>query len=337
MLMEMPGIEHVDARDPQEALYWLDQYGDRAKVVAGATDLLGLMKERIRGPELKIPEVLINIKTIPEMDQIEYDESLGLRIGAAVTLDRIVESQVVRQRFGILSQAAGQVGSLQLRNMGTIGGNVCQRPRCIYFRHSHFVCRKKGGDKCYAIPGEHREYYAILDYGKCVMAHPSDMAPALAALDANAVIAGPDGHRAVPVQDFFLGSNHITETVLEPNELLMEFTVPVPKAPSFQCFLKQRIRRSFDFALSSVAAVAQIEKGICKGVKVVLGGIAPYPYEATEAAPALMGKELNDEPISQVAEDSLKEARPLPMNGYKIDLTKAIVRWALKTLRQESS
>ena len=333
MLMEMPDIEHVNATDFKEALYWLDKYGERARVVAGAT---GLMKDRIQGPELKIPEVLVNIKSIPEMDHISYDENQGLRIGASVTLDRIVESQVIKGKFGILSQAAGGVGSTQLRNMGTIGGNVCQRPRCAYFRHSHFICRKKGGDKCYAIPGEHREYYSIMKYGKCIMAHPSDMAPALVSLNVKAIVIGPDGAKEVAVKDLFIGPNNTMETVLEPNELLLEFVVPEPEMPSFQCFIKHRVRRSFDFALSSVAAVSRIEKGFCKDLTIVLGGIAPFPYLAEEASRELIGKDFCDELISKVAEVSVKDAHPLPMNGYKVGLTKAIVRRALKTLWRES-
>jgi len=335
MLMEMPEIEHVNARDFKEALYWLDKYGEKARVMAGATDLLGMMKDRIQGPGLKVPEVLINIKAIPEMDHISYDENQGLRIGAAVTLDRIVESQVINGKFGVLSQAAGQVGSTQLRNMGTIGGNVCQRPRCTYFRHSHFICRKKGGDKCYAIPGEHREYYSIMKYGKCIMAHPSDMAPALASLNAKAMVVGPDGAKEINLQDLFLGPNNIMETSLKPNELLLEFVVPKPEMPSVQCFIKHRIRRSFDFALSSVAAVARIDKGVCKDLTIVLGGIAPFPYVPEEAAGELKGKEFSDELISKVAEVSVKDAHPLPMNGYKVGLTKAIVRRGLKALWQE--
>jgi len=153
MLFELPGFEHVDAKDAREAALCLRQYGEKAKVIAGATDLLSLMKDRIEGPELKVPEVLVNIKTIPGIARIDYDEKTGLRIGAGVTLNQLATADLIRQKFNILSQAVLQVGTTQIRNMGTVGGNVCQRPRCLYFRHAHFVCFKKGGSKCYAVAG----------------------------------------------------------------------------------------------------------------------------------------------------------------------------------------
>lgn len=338
MFMELPEIKHVDARDLQEAVYWLNEYGDRAKVIAGGTDLLSLMKDRIQGPGLKTPEILINIKTVPEMNQIKYDENGWLRIGAGVTLDRIETSEIIKEKWTILSQAASEVGTIQLRNMGTIGGNICQRPRCMYFRHPHFICRKKGGEKCYAITGEYRDYYSILPpKRKCVMAHPSDMAPALAALNANVVIAHSEGRREIALQDFFLGPNHVMETILRPEELLIEFRVPNQGGNTYQCFSKQRIRRSFDFALASVAAVAQIDEEVCKEISIVLGGIAPFPYVAIGAEQVLKGKKFSHKLISMAADVSVKEARPLPMNSYKRDLAKVSVKRALNTLWQESS
>ncbi|MFQ5912230.1 MAG: FAD binding domain-containing protein [Nitrospinota bacterium] len=336
--MELPEIKHVDAKDPREAVSLLCEYGDRAKVIAGATDLLGIMKDGLEGPELKTPEILVNIKTIPEMARIEYEEDGSLRIGAAVTLDRIETSQIISQKFGILSQAASVVGTLQLRNMGTIGGNICQRPRCMYFRHPHFICRKKGGEKCYAITGEHRDYYSIfLKKRKCVMAHPSDMGPALVALNANVVIAGSEGKREMALQDFFIGPDQVTETSLRPDELLVEFLVPNQGVKTYQCFSKRRIRRSFDFALASVAAVARIDEEVCREIRIVLGGVAHYPIVATGAEQVLKGKKLSDELISTAADVSVEKAQPLPMNGYKRDLTRVSVKRALHTLRQESS
>jgi xanthine dehydrogenase YagS FAD-binding subunit len=336
MFMELPEVKHVDAKDFQKAVYWLKEYGDRARVIAGATDLLSLMKDRIEGPGLRTPEVLVNVKTIPEMNEIGHDKSGWLRIGAGVTLDRIETSQIINEKFPILSQAASQVGTIQLRNMGTLGGNICQRPRCMYFRHPHFVCRKKGGEKCFAIGGEHRDHYAIINNGKCVMAHPSDMAPALVALNAKVVIAGSDGKREIPLQKLFLGPNEVTETILQPEEILTEFLVPNQKEKLYQLFLKQRIRRSFDFALTSVAAVAQIDKEVCTDIRMVLGGVAPFPYVAMEVEQVLKGKKFSNELISTAADASVKGARPLPMNNYKRDLTRVSVLRVLKMLWQKS-
>src|SRR4030042_5996476 len=218
MLLELPTFKHMNPVSIKEGVFRLHKYGKKAKVIAGGTDLLGLMKDRVEGPELKMPEVLINIKSIPEMNFITYDKEQGLRIGATVTLNRLQASDTVKEKYNILSQAVRQVGTTQLRNMGTIGGNLCQRPRCMYFRHPHFICYKKGGTKCDAMLGEHRDYHSIFGNGKCVMAHPSDMAPALIALNARVIIASPEGEKKIPLQDFFLGPNHFAEVVLKPDE-----------------------------------------------------------------------------------------------------------------------
>ena len=226
MLLELPIFEHIDATDVDDAASCLDRYGEKARVIAGATDLLSLMKDRIEGPRLRVPEVLVNIKTIPGMTSITYDKETGLRMGAAVTLNQLATSDLVSQRFKILIQAALQVGTTQLRNVGTVGGNLCQRPRCSYFRHPHFICFKKGGTRCYAQTGEHRFYHSIMMHGKCVMAHPSDMAPALIALKARAIIANAEGERKVPLDAFFSGANSLGETVLKSGELLTAVEVP---------------------------------------------------------------------------------------------------------------
>ena len=336
MLFELPTFEYVDAKDMAEAAFCLHRYGEKAKVIAGATDLLSRMKDRIEGPGLKIPEVLVNIKKIPGMTEITYDKQRGLRIGAAVTLNGLATSDLVRQRFNLLVQAALQVGTTQLRNMGTIGGNVCQRPRCLYFRHPHFVCFKKGGTKCYAAAGEHRYYHAIMKTGKCVTAHPSDMAPVLIALKARAAIAGAEGERVVPFEEFFAGSNSLEETILKPQEFLVAVEVPDQHDKARQLFLKERIRHAADFALSSVAVVAQMSDGVCEEIRVVLGGIAPVPFVAGALAGLMNGRALDERLISEAAEASVREARPLPMNGYKVDLTRALVKRALTLMRNGS-
>lgn len=337
MLYELPGFEHVDARDVKEVVSLLRQHGRKAKVIAGATDLLGLMKDRVEGPECNIPEVLVNIKKIPDMMGIAYDKTAGLRIGAGVTLNRLAASGVIQKEFKILSQAALQVGTTPLRNMGTLGGNLCQRPRCLYFRHRHFLCFKKGGNRCYAMTGEHRFYHAIFKQGRCVMAHPSDLAPALIALKAEVRVMGLQGSKNVPLQEFFLGPDHYTETVLDSDECLTEIHVPIQTAGTHQVFLKERIRHSADFALSSVAAVGRPSEGVWGDIRIVLGGVAPFPYVALTAEDEIRGKKLDVGLISLAAEASVREAKPLPMNGYKVDLTKTLVKRALASLALSAS
>lgn len=206
MLFELPCFAHADAKSVEEAAACLRACEGKAAVIGGGTDLLALMKERIEGPKLKSPEVLVNVKTIPEMTRITYDERTGLSLGAAVTLHRIEASEVVRERTMLLLQAAREVGTTQLRNAGTLGGNLCQRLRCPYFRHREFVCLKKGGTRCYAVAGEHRFHHSIFNYGRCVAANPSDMAPALVALGALGVVAGPGGKRRIALSEALRGT-----------------------------------------------------------------------------------------------------------------------------------
>lgn len=336
MLYELLRFEHIDVKSVKEAIFWLHKYGEKARVIAGGTDLLSLMKDRVEGPELRMPEVLVNIKPISKLKRITYDGKKGLRIGAAVTLKRLEASGAIKKKFSILSQAARQVGTTQIRNMGTIGGNICQRPQCMYFRHPHFLCYKKGGSKCYAITGQHRDYASILEYGKCIMAHPSDMAPALTALKAQAIIASNDGEKQIPLEDLFLGPNHFKETVLKPDEFLVDVWVPNQKGPTHQSFLKHRIRRSSDFALSIVAVVAHVRDEVCQDIRIVLGGVAPFPYLASEAEEIIRGRRLGKKLISRAAEASLEGARPLPMNVYKTDLTKALVGKVLTSIWNEA-
>ncbi len=330
MLYEIPALKHIDAQNAEEAIFWLNEYGPKSKVLAGGTDLLGLMKDR-----LEDAEVLINVKPISGMTGIDYDEKQGLKIGAAVTLNRLESSDIIRTKFPALAAAAGQVGTTQIRNMGTVGGNILQRPQCMYFRNPDFLCRKKGNPRCYAAGGEHRDHYAILEYGKCVMAHPSDMAPALIALKARAVIAGRNGEREVPLEDFFLGADHERETVLKTGELLLGFTMPDEGLS--QVFLKSRIRHSFDFALVSAAVAVKMEEGICRDVRIVLGGVAPFPYLDGGASEIIRGKKIGPELASQAAEACLKKARPLPRNGYKVDAARNLIERALQSMTSDSS
>jgi xanthine dehydrogenase YagS FAD-binding subunit len=173
-----------------------------------------------------------------------------------------------------------------------------------------------------------------MKYGKCVAAHPSDMAPAFIALNASVVIATSNGERQVPLQDFFPGPNDYTETVLEPGELLVEVRVPNESSKTNQLFLKHRVRHASDFALASVAMVAEMSAGIVQDIRIVMGGVAPFPYVADRAEEMINGNGLDPRLISRVAKESLEGARPLPRNGYKIHLTKALVKRALESIRK---
>jgi len=325
VLYELPDFEHADARSVAEAVGWLGQYRDRAKILAGGTDLLGLMKDRIAGPKMPMPELLVNIKTIPGFDRIDCPDRGGATIGPTATLFELETHPIVGAKFPVLAQAARSVATTSIRYVGTIGGNLCQRPWCWYFRHPDYVCFKRGGRQCYAIPGHNRTYFSIVNLGICVMSHPSDLAVALIALDARVVIAGPGGERTVAAEDFFLGPRSVPETVLEPDELIVRVELDEPAPGSRSLYLKSRPRNTWDFALSAVAVSATDSE-----VRVVLGGVAPLPYRATEAEALLRGQPLDAPTIERAAEAAVAGSRPLPMNAYKVPLTRALVKRALQ-------
>ena len=329
MLDELPPFTHVDAASIDEAVSALSEHRGRAQVLAGGTDLLGLMKDRISGPRMSVPEVLVNVKRIPELGGIAERPDGGLRIGAAVTLRDLERDPRVTRRFPALGQAAAAVATAQIRAMGTVGGNLCQRPWCWYFRHPQFPCLKRGGRQCFALPGNNRTYFSVLGLGVCVMSHPSDLAPALMALGARVGVAGPWGRRDVAIDRFFLGPRSLTETALEPAEIVTWIDVPPPAPDARSLFLKHRVRNTWDFALAEVAVAVTPGPGRWDQVRIALGGVAPFPYRAAAAEAVLTGQAPTASRVGEAAEAALALARPLALNGYKIDLSKALVARAL--------
>jgi xanthine dehydrogenase YagS FAD-binding subunit len=303
----------------------------RALPMAGGVDLLGELKDRIVEPDL-----LVNLKTIRELDYVRFDSDGTLRLGALATLAAVAGHDRIRREFPALAQAAASVGSPEIRNVGTVGGNLCQRPRCFYYRSSLHRCLKKGGDVCFTTLGNSR-YHAILGGGPSFIVHPSDLAPALIACDARVLIAAPSGKKDVPLEKFYvLPSVRLDhETILKPGEIVTEVVVPSASSATAGArglFLKFREKESFDFALASVAASLKIEGDVCRSARVVLGGVAPVPWRSEEAERVVTGKSI-DVPIAVLAADAaLKDASPLPHNGYKVPLAKALVQRALLSL-----
>ena len=329
MLDELPPLAHIDAESVDEAVHWLGHYGPRAKLLAGGTDLLGLMKDRITGPQMPLPDVLVNIKRVPALGRIAERLDGGVRIGATVTLADIETHPLIARRYAVLAQAARSVATTQIRAVGTVGGNLCQRPWCWYFRHPQFECFKRGGRQCFAIPGNHGTYFSIMNLGICVMAHPSDLAPALLALGARIGVAGRDGAREIAIDDFFQGPRSVRETVLGPDEVLTWVDVPPPAPGTRGVFLKHRIRDTWDFALAEVA-VSRTPGG--DDVRIALGGIAPFPFRASDAERVVRGRALTADVVEEAVTAVVAHARPLTMNGYKIDVTRALVQRALAGL-----
>ena len=330
MLSELPDFEHVSVRQVEEAVSALRTYGDGAKVIAGGTDLLALMKDRVQGPKLPIPKVLIDIKPIEDMQRIDYERAQGLRIGAAVKIREVLDSKIIRKEFDLLSQTARTIATTQIRNIGTVGGNLCQKSRCPYFRHPDFLCHRKGGETCFAFSGEHKQYHAVMKYGKCASAHPSDLAPCLLALGAECVVAQGGGREVViPLEKFFPEGNDQRDTILRPDELLVSLRVPCPAEKSYQVFLKCRTRHSADFALASVAVALRVVKGVCMDARIVLGAVAPTPLRAQEAEDFLKGRPIDIPTAEEAAKRAVEGFKPLSMNDYKIEIAKTLIKRAL--------
>ncbi|MBI4442013.1 MAG: xanthine dehydrogenase family protein subunit M [Acidobacteria bacterium] len=322
----MKAFLHKNAKSVKEAVSLLAQSKGKVLPIAGGSDLLGEMKDRI-----ETPDVVVNLKTIPGLDRIEQ-KSGHVSIGALVTISDLAESALARQHFPVLVEAASVIASLQIRNVGTVGGNLCQRPRCWYYR-GPFPCLRKGGDICYAILGENR-YHAILGGGPSFIVHPSDLAPALVALDARARIAGPSGERTISLEQFFVLPTVSVqrENVLKPNEILTEIQVPLPLAGTRSTFWKQMERDAWDFALVSTATVIRQRNGKIEHARVVLGGVAPIPWRSREAEAALVGQPLNEATATLAADKAMQPAGPLRDNAYKVDLSKAVIKGALLSL-----
>ncbi len=240
---------------------------------------------------------------------------------------------MIREKYPLLRQAAGQVGVPQIRNVGTLGGNLCQKPRCWYYRGKLFKnCMRKGGNDCYAPGGENR-YHAVLGGGNCFMVCLSDLAPALIALNARVEIATPKGNRTVPVGEFYIGPEKgvLKETILSPQEMVISVEIPAPYAMAKGVYLKLKQREAFDFAVVSVAVNLSFKNDLVDQANIVFGGLAPFPLRAAKAEAALKGKRVKDA-ISAACKVCTDGAEPLSHNGYKVEAAKGILEEALASL-----
>ena len=322
----MENFGYVRPTNLKEAISLLGAQHGKVSPLAGGTDLLGEMKD-----DLLAPERLVSIKHLKELRGIR-ETAMGLRVGASTLLAEIVESPAVQKKAPLLAMSAAKVGTPQLQNMATLGGNLCQRPRCWYFRNN-FPCLKRGGDRCYAITGQN-QYHSILGGGPSYIVHPSDTAPALVALGARVRIAGPNGERTVPLDKFFVTprQNVRRENILEPNEILTEVQVPTAPAGSRAIYVKEMVREVWDFALCSVAALVTLKNGIVQDARDVMGGVAPFPYRAEKAEAALRGRPLDEKTATAAGEAAVDGARPMTKNAYKIPLAQVVVKRALLTM-----
>lgn len=292
--------------------------------LGGGTDLLVLIKEGLEAPDL-----LVDLRRIPGGHEITTMDDGGLRIGGSVRVAQLAAHPRVVRAWPVLAQACESVGTPALRNMGTIAGNLCQRPRCWYFRRN-VPCHKNGGDTCPARDGEN-QYHAIFGGGPCYIVHPSDPAVALAALEARVEIQGPAGARTVSVEDLFvLPRDRLDrETTLARGEVISAIVLPAGSAGGWQRYAKLMQRDAWDFALVSLAAVKRTDGE----VRLVLGGVAPRPwrvYGSVEEDAAVGG--LDESDVATLADRALYDAEPLALNGYKVALAATLLRRAIREI-----
>lgn len=298
-----------------------------ARVHAGGTDVLGCLRDRVYSAN-----TLVSVSGIAELRGVSELPNGGLRIGALVTLSEIASHPLIRARYHALAAAAGAAASPQLRNQGTIGGNLCQRPRCWYFR-GDFPCARKGGDTCFAKEGEN-PLHAIFGGDVCVMVHPSDTAPALTALDASVRVVGARGTRTVPLDAFFVlpSKDHTRETVVDADELVTEVILPPPPPTPASTYRKLRARGAWDFALTGAAVALGLHGTKVERARIVLSGVAPVPWRVEQAERELVGHDLSDGLIDRVAKRASEHASPLSGNAYKVLLVQGAVAEALHEL-----
>jgi xanthine dehydrogenase YagS FAD-binding subunit len=295
-----------------------------AQPLGGGTDLLVCIDEGIASPS-----TLVDLRSVADGDALTWSPDGGLRIAAAARVRDIASDPKIRDRFPALALACDVVGSPALRNMGTIGGNLCQRPRCWYFRRA-IPCLKNGGDHCPAKTGEN-QYLAILDGGPCYVVHPSDPAVALTALDAEIELISRDGTRTLPIGGFYsLPRERMDhETVLRPGEVVSAVILKGATAGGRQLYRKLMQRGAWDFSLTSIAAVRRTDGA----VRLVMGGVAPRPWRVPESIEEdVASGGLDEDSISALAERALYDAEPLSKNGYKVALAGSLLRDAMREI-----
>jgi len=302
------------------------QQGRSASIVGGGSDLLGMVKEY-----LVAPDVLVNLKAIPGMDRIDTHRG-GVKIGGLITLDNLSRDQNIRKQYTVLAEAAEKVGTPQIRNAGTLAGNVCQRPWCWYFRNG-FPCLKNGGNICFSASGEN-QLHAIFGGGPSYIVHPSDTAPALVALDAQFHIVGPSGERVLPASEFFQlpRVDAARENVLARDEVLSAIQLPAARPGTRGTYHKVLDREAWTHAVVSAAIVLEMDREICRGARVVLGGVAPIPWRLPKVEAMLVGQRITPELAAKAGEASVEGAHPLAKNKYKVPLTQAVVKRTLLSL-----
>ncbi len=317
----MKPFAYVRAGGEKQIVAALSAPGGRALPIAGGMDLLGLMKDYVAQPDR-----LVNVK---ELDATITKAAGGLRIGAAVTLADLAVHADARRMYPALTDAAAEVGTPQIRNVGTVGGNLNQRPRCWYFRNEEFNCLKKGGSRCFAVDGEN-QYHAIFGDGPCHIVHPSSLAVPAIALDARFRIVGPAGEREVAAAEYYQmpDRNLLGETVLGPNEILTHMIVPAPGQTRSATY-EVRFKQSHDWPLAMASVALSMQGQNVRGARIIMGAVAPVPWRASSAEAMVAGKRLTEQVAMQAADEAVASAKPMSGNAYKVQIARTAVKRAI--------
>ncbi|MBP1607097.1 MAG: aerobic-type carbon monoxide dehydrogenase, middle subunit CoxM/CutM-like protein [Acidobacteria bacterium] len=321
----LPDFSYVRPGTLDEAVSLLAD--GRSRVHGGGTDLLGCLRDRVFAAER-----LVSLRDLAGLRGIQETADGGLRIGALTAVAEIAEHETVRSRYRALAEAAASVASPQLRQQGTLGGNLCQKPRCWYYR-GDFHCLRKGGDTCYAAAGEN-QYHCIFGGGPCFIVHPSDTAPALIVLGAAVQVVGPRGTRRVPLEEFYVlpEADVERETTLGRGEIVTAIDLP-PAGPSLRSsYRKVRARGAWDFALVGMALALQLDGGVVRDARVAFSGVAPVPWRARDVESVLRGQRIDRAVVSRAMNAAVSKASPLPHNAYKVDLLRGLVEERLASI-----
>ncbi len=321
----MRPFEFATPTAKEQAVSLLGANWSDAQVLAGGTDLLALMKDDVVSPKR-----LVNIKSISGLNTVSFVAATGLRVGALVRLQELADNAEVRRHYPMLASAAGDAASPQIRSMATLGGNLCQRPRCWYFRNGFGLLPKDGEGKSLVLQGDNR-YHAILgNDGPAYFVSPSSVAPALVALGARVRIFGAGGAREVPLEKFFViprGENE-REHDLKPNEIVTEILVP-PSGGARTGNYEVRQKEAFDWPLATASVALAMNGNNVRSARVVLGHVAPVPWLSAEAEAALVGKTINEQTADAAGRASVATAKSLGRNAYKIQLARVAVKRVL--------
>jgi xanthine dehydrogenase YagS FAD-binding subunit len=313
---------YVNPTNEKEAVAALSPQLEQAMPIGGGQDLLARMKDYVTQPER-----IVNVKNALESTITPFNG--GLKIGAAMKMVDVAEHGELARMYPAICAAAIEVGTPQIRNQGTVGGNLNQRPRCWYFRNEEFVCFKKGGNTCFSPAGEN-QFHAILGAGPSFIVHPSSLAVPAVAYGATFRLVGPKGERMVPAAEYFTlpRQNVRTENVLAPDELLTHVILP-PPTNARSGHYEVRYKTSHDWPIAFVTALLTFDQANVQSATIVMGAVAPIPWRSREAEQALAGKPVTEATAAAAADAALRDARPLSQNAYKIDVAKIAVKRAI--------